>query len=155
MQRVEDVLQVALLLQLGRLLAPAVIAKRVQLALHLRQRVVGVLVLEERHLTADPSQKVRRDALVVLHQLLVLLVRLEHLADAVGCGFSLQEARRQKVIAPFHGNKKSPQQYEMTEKDMCVLSSPYYKRIATYPSVSLADIFASSIHRNLFCALVQ
>ncbi|MPC30036.1 hypothetical protein E2C01_023290 [Portunus trituberculatus] len=69
-----------------------------------RQGVVGLAGLKPGQCAADPFQKVRGETLIFFHQPLILLVDLEHLADAVGSHFRLtaiQDSMTRTLSASF------------------------------------------------------
>lgn len=97
LEGVEVGLQTGLLLHTRGLVVAAVEAVLLQLLLQVSQGVVGLAGLEPRQGAADPFQQVGGEALVLLHQPLVLLVDLEDLADAVGSHLRLPPYEGQSV----------------------------------------------------------
>lgn len=94
LESVEVGLQPGLLLHTGRLVVAAVEAVLLQLLLQVGESVVLLAGLEPRQGATDPFQEVRGETLILLHQPLILLVHLQHLADAVGGHLSLEGVAR-------------------------------------------------------------
>lgn len=124
LQRVEVGFQFGLLFNARRLVLAAVLPVLVQFLLHAGQRIVSLTRLEPRQGPLDPFQQLNRErtrergerlfeirwavkytnlvtyvagqTLVFFHEALILLVNLEHFADAISCGFRLLNNKRIK-----------------------------------------------------------
>lgn len=83
LQRVEVGLEFGLLLDARRLVLAPVGAVLLELLLAAGERVVGLAAVQPGHGASDPFEQIRGQALVLLHEALVLLVDLQHLADPV------------------------------------------------------------------------
>lgn len=90
LQGVEVGLKSGLLLDPGGLVVASVESVLLEFLLEVCERVVRLSRRQPGQSALDPFKQVGGEALVLLHEALVLLVNLEHLADAVGSHLGLR-----------------------------------------------------------------